>query len=260
MESGEGVATVPTTAAPTAAPSAVPSAHISTTTPAPAPAAPQAVKAPAAKAPSEPMSFIPNKALKKVPRLPKSPFNQDMLRYLPPVDRQLFTQFGLGEKEKPTFDLVHIAFEHYALAHPENVAVEDFAHKVTYEELDRQSNCLAATLRSRGVNSGSRVCLLVERSIFMVIGILGILKAGGAYVPLDGNVVADKTLNHALKDSGSSLALIQRKFIERISSTPILCLEDVIHENHIETHCIKPENTSKTTDSAYIIYTSGKCD
>lgn len=201
-------------------------------------------------------SFAPNKALKARP-LPPKPFRQDLLRHLSTEDRQLFNQFGRGDKDKPAFDLVHLAFEHHAQAHPDNTAVEDFGHKITYGELDRQANCLAATLRSRGVKPGSRVCLLVERSIYMVVGILGVLKAGGAYVPLDGNVVADKTLNHALKDSGSSLVLVQRKFIQRVTSTAFLTLEDVIHEEHLETHCIKPDNQAKTTDSAYIIYTSG---
>jgi non-ribosomal peptide synthetase component F len=205
----------------------------------------------------EQTSFSPNKALKKTPRLPAKPFNQQVLRHLSTIDRQLFNQFGFGERETPAFDLVHVAFEHHAETHPHNIAVEDFSLKVTYEELDRQANCLAATLSSQGIKPGSRVCLLVERSILMVVGILGILKAGGAYVPLDGNVVADKTLNHALKDSGSSLALVQRKFGHRLTSMPILSLEDVIHESHIESHCIKPENKATTTDSAYIIYTSG---
>jgi non-ribosomal peptide synthetase component F len=142
--------------------------------------------------------------------------------------------------------------------HPDNLAVEDVTgDTITYGELDRRANCLATTLRSRGVQPGSRVCLLVERSIYMVVGILGVLKAGGAYVPLDGNVVVDKTLNHALTDSGSSLALVQRKFTQRVPSMPTLCLEDAVHGTHVNTHCIRPENTSQPTDSAYIIYTSG---
>jgi non-ribosomal peptide synthetase component F len=239
LESGEGIA--PST--PVAAPPA---------------ATPTTAPAPTTKTPSEPTSFTPNKALKKTPHVPPKPFNQDLLRHLSLGDKQLFNQFGLGDREKPAFDLVHVAFEHYAQLYPENIAVEDVnGQKITYQELDRQSNCLSATLHSRGVKPGSRVCLLVERSIYMVIGILGILKAGGAYVPLDGNVVADKTLNHALKDSGSSLALVQRKFLKRVESLPCLSLEDVIHETHLETHCNKPKNKSKTSDSAYIIYTSG---
>jgi non-ribosomal peptide synthetase component F len=187
----------------------------------------------------------------------KMAFKEDRLTSLSPADKQLFTLFGLGQSIDKAFDTVHQAFEHQAKTNPNNVAVEDFENKITYGELDRQANCLAQTLRSCGIAPGHRVCLLTERSIFMVVGIIGILKAGGAYVPLDGNVVADKTLNHALKDSGSSLGLVQKKFVHRIIETPYLCLEDSLHFEADAGHCYKPQELSKTTDSAYIIYTSG---
>ncbi|KAG5640553.1 hypothetical protein DXG03_008119 [Asterophora parasitica] len=186
-----------------------------------------------------------------------SVFKQDLLQNLAHSDRQLFSHFGLGESVEPRFECVHHAFEHHARQHPYTNAVEDFEHKITYFELNRQANCLATHLRSKGIGPGSRVCLLVERSILMVAGILGVLKAGAAYVPLDGNVVADKTLNHALKDSGSSLVLVLRKFIHRVGETPILCLEDTICDSPYSTHCAKPQDLATTTDSAYIIYTSG---
>lgn len=176
---------------------------------------------------------------------------------LSPADRQLFNLFGRGETVQQPFECVHHAFEHQARINPYNIAVEDFQNTIAYAELDRQANCLANHLRSKGVAPGSRVCLLVERSILMVVGILGVLKAGAAYVPLDGNVVANKTLEHALVDSGSSLVLVQRKFIERVGSTPLLCLEDTICESPYSTHCVKPQVASTRTDSAYIIYTSG---
>ncbi|KAF8077658.1 nonribosomal peptide synthetase 12 [Lyophyllum atratum] len=185
-------------------------------------------------------------------------FKQELIQHLSDTDKQLFNKFGLGENVQTPFECVHHAFEHHARLHPDNVAVEDFSQKITYAELDRQSSCLASRLRARGVLPNSRVCLLVERSIFMVVGILAILKAGAAYVPLDGNVVADKTLNHALQDSGSSLVLLQRKFTHRIGSMPILCLEDSVCDSPFpSTHCVKPEDLTKRADSAYIIYTSG---
>ncbi|KAG6852174.1 hypothetical protein C0991_002474, partial [Blastosporella zonata] len=188
----------------------------------------------------------------------KAAFKQDTIKHLSDTDKELFTKFGLGETASTPFKCVHQAFEHHASLHPESIAVEDFSHKITYAELDRQSSCLASRLRARGVLPNSRVCLLVERSIPMVIGILAILKAGAAYVPLDGNVVADKTLNHALKDSGSALVLLQRKFTHRVSAIPIVCLEDSFCESPFpSTHCVKPEDLAKTEDSAYIIYTSG---
>ncbi|RDB22102.1 Linear gramicidin synthase subunit C [Hypsizygus marmoreus] len=188
----------------------------------------------------------------------KKTFKQDLLQHLSESDRELFNKFGLGETIQHPFECVHHAFEHHARANPDLIAVEDFGHKITFAELDRQSSCLAGRLRARGVLPNSRVCLLVERSILMVVGILAILKAGAAYVPLDGNVVANKTLEYALKDSGSSLVLLQRKFTHRIGATPTLCLEDSICDSPFpSTHCVKPEGLAKKDDSAYIIYTSG---
>ncbi|RDB22261.1 Linear gramicidin synthase subunit C [Hypsizygus marmoreus] len=184
-------------------------------------------------------------------------FKQDLLQALPAADRQLFSHFGLGETVDQPFETVHQAFEHHARQHPYTIAVEDFEKKIAYAELDRQASCLAAHLRSKGVDPGSRVCLLVERSIWLVVGIMGVLKAGGAYVPLDGNVVADKTLNYALKDSGSAIALVQRKFIHRVGEMPVLCLEDTICEDPYSTHCLRPDNLATSSDSCYIIYTSG---
>ena len=180
---------------------------------------------------------------------------------LSPADRQLFNLFGLGKPVQQPHECVHHAFEHHARTNPYNIAVEDIGgKKIAYAELDRQANCLARHLREKGITPGSRVCLLVERSIWMVVGIVGILKAGGAYVPLDGNVVSDKTLEYALKDSGSSLAVVQSMFKHRIGGgLAALTLEDTICDSPYSTHCVKPKDLATRNDSAYIIYTSGMC-
>ncbi|KAG5648425.1 hypothetical protein DXG03_004999 [Asterophora parasitica] len=185
--------------------------------------------------------------------------NGDLLRGLSPGEQSLFSNYGIGERLQSPFASVHEAFEFHAVRHPNSIAVEDFEQRITYAELDRQANCLASLLRARGVLPGSRVCLLVERSIFMVVGIIAILKAGAAYVPLDGNIVSDSTLRHALKDSGALIVVVQRKFTERVNATPTICLEDSIcHHDPSSSHCLKPEALSKASGSAYIIYTSGR--
>ncbi|KAG5653702.1 hypothetical protein H0H81_011282 [Sphagnurus paluster] len=136
------------------------------------------------------------------------PFRQEPLQSLSPIGRVLFSKFGRGEIRDPPFQCIHQAFEFQARSHPDYIAVEDLHETITYAHLDRQANCLAACLRERGVFPGTRVALLVERSICMVVGILAVLKAGAAYVPLDGNVVSSSTLTHALSDSDASLVTI----------------------------------------------------
>lgn len=184
-------------------------------------------------------------------------FNQEPLQSLSPVGRALFNKFGRGEHREYPMKCVHQAFEFQARNHPDAIAVEDLYEKITYARLDRQANCLAAHLREMGIFPGSRVGLLVERSIHMVIGIMAILKAGAAYVPLDGNVVSSSTLTHALRDSDASLVLVQDKFAERVFMTPTLSLEEFVCSHTSVTECSKPEDLSSPDDSAYIIYTSG---
>lgn len=183
---------------------------------------------------------------------------QPTLTTLATTDQASFWAFGLGASRPCPFDCVHHAFESHARVHPHAVAIEDFEQRITYSDLDHQANCLAVRLRALGVVPGSRVCLLVERSILMVVGILAVLKAGGAYVPMDGNIVSSSALEYALKDSGTSIVLVLRKFIGRVSKMPVICLEDMICEHPETTHCPKPEDLSGPGDSVYIIYTSGK--
>lgn len=173
------------------------------------------------------------------------------------ADRTFLENVGFGTTVKSPFDCVHHAFEHQAYSHPDAIAVIDFEHQISYRDLDRQSNCLAAQLRAIGIGPHSRVCILVERSIHMIIGILGVLKAGAAYVPLDGNIVSSAGLAHIVADSDASVILVLRKFAARVSGTPVICLEDVICQCAPGRSCQKPEDHSSAEDTVYIIYTSG---
>jgi len=83
--------------------------------------------------------------------------------------------------------LYHELFEEQALRTPAAEAVVMGDQHLTYEELDRRANQLAHYLRTIGVGPEVAVGLCVERSLEMIVGILGILKSGGAYLPLDKN-------------------------------------------------------------------------
>ncbi|KAF9265353.1 putative nonribosomal peptide synthetase [Marasmius fiardii PR-910] len=183
-----------------------------------------------------------------------------LLNGLSKEDRTTFFRLGLGDVVSVPFSRVHDAFDHYATLYPSNIAVEDFEEQITYAELDRQANHLAFYLQSLGITRGSRVCVVVERSIYMVIGILGILKAGGSYVPLDGNVASDKTLHHVLGDSNAAAVLVMHTFKDRIptSDIPVICLEDVSsYGNSMPNGAARPQSNASADDTVYIIYTSG---
>ncbi|KAJ7505315.1 nonribosomal peptide synthetase 12 [Mycena galericulata] len=180
-----------------------------------------------------------------------------VLDALTSADKVHFSQFGCGPTVDPPFQCVHHAFQSYAGNYPDTIAVQNALDTITYAELDRQSNCLASRLHAAHIHPGSRVCLLVERSISMVVGILGILKAGAAYVPCDGKVVTDKSLNHILKDSESKIVLTVGKFAHRVSDRPVILLDDPPCECAPDRRCPMPEYRSQPDDSVYVIYTSG---
>jgi non-ribosomal peptide synthetase component F len=184
----------------------------------------------------------------------------NLVSHLSPHDQKLFWQFGLGAKVDVPFQCVHQAYEHHAKAHPHLTAVEEFEVKITYGDLDNKANCIAARLRASGANLGSRICLLVERSVYLPIGALGALKTGAAYIPLDGNVVSDSTLKHALKDAAPTVILTLRKFEHRVKEAgiEIVFLDEALCPSFNPHHCVKPKDFATGKNSVYIIYTSGK--
>lgn len=174
------------------------------------------------------------------------------------VDASLFHRFGFGRREQPPFRCVHHAFEHHVLRDPEAVAVSHLGDKITYGDLDRRANALAHRLRAMGVLPGARVCLLVQRSIPMVVGIMAILKAGGAYVPLDGGIVTDSTLGFVVRNAKCALVLTLTDYVHRLADVhiPIIDLDEEMKAEPRDSS--KVEDMSSPDDSAYIIYTSGE--
>ncbi|MGI8965339.1 MAG: AMP-binding protein, partial [Limisphaerales bacterium] len=110
---------------------------------------------------------------------------------------------------------IHPLFETQAGKNPDAVAVIFEGKKLTYRELNQKSNQLAHYLRQQGIGPESLVGMCVERSLEMIIGILGILKAGGAYVPLDLAYPKDR-LAFILEDSAVPVLLTQEKLLNQI--------------------------------------------
>ncbi|MFP3548686.1 AMP-binding protein, partial [Rhizobium sp. SIMBA_035] len=76
-------------------------------------------------------------------------------------------------------------FEEEAAKQPDQIATVCKDTRLTYKELNEKANALARLLREKGIKPESIVGLIVDRSVEMVVGMLGILKAGGAYLPID---------------------------------------------------------------------------
>lgn len=107
------------------------------------------------------------------------------------------------------------AFEAQVEARPEAVALEFGARSVSYRELSERSNQLAWYLREQGIEAGDRVAFCIERSIAMLVGLLGVLKAGAAYVPLDPEYPASR-LAFMLRDCRPALVLSQERWLSRL--------------------------------------------
>lgn len=142
-------------------------------------------------------------------------------------------------------------------ATPDAISLVCEGKKLTYQELNQKVNQLANYLKKQAVGPEVRVGIYAERSLDIVIGILGILKAGGAYVPLDPAYPQER-ISLMLENTQAPILLTQNHLKNRLPKTdiPIICLDtdwEIISQESKE----NPE-TQLTSDSlAYIIYTSG---
>ena len=152
---------------------------------------------------------------------------------------------------------IHQLFEAQVEQNSNAVAVIFDRQSWTYRELNAKANQLANYLKKRGVKPEVRVGICAERSLDMVIGILGILKAGGAYVPLDPAYPKER-LDFILKETKAPLLLTQKHLVEKFiqEEIQVICLDadcDTIAQESEET-----PNTEVTIENlAYIMYTSG---
>ncbi|MEH2049306.1 non-ribosomal peptide synthetase [Nostoc sp.] len=152
---------------------------------------------------------------------------------------------------------IHHLFEAQVELTPEAIAVVFEDQQLTYRELNIKANQLAQYLKNLGVGPDVLVGICVERSLEMIVGLLGILKAGGAYAPLDPNYPVDR-LAFILEDAQVSVLLTQKHLLNNLpqNHTQVLCLDS---EREILSEYSSENPTSSVTSEnlAYIIYTSG---
>jgi natural product biosynthesis luciferase-like monooxygenase protein len=171
--------------------------------------------------------------------------------------RQMLEEWNDTKTDYPYHLCINDLFEAQVDRTPEAVAVVFDEHEISYDELNRRANQLAHYLTSLGVGPGMRVGICIERSLEMMIGLIGVLKSGAAYVPLDPNYPEER-LNLIL-DEAKMAALITGSqllgsSIER--GIPRVCLD--LDWEAIACHNDKNLPTRAIPESvAYTIYTSG---
>jgi amino acid adenylation domain-containing protein len=157
---------------------------------------------------------------------------------------------------------IHEWFEEQAQQTPDAIAVVFGHEQLTYQQLNQRANQLAHHLQALGVEPETLVGICIERSLLMVVALLGVLKAGGAYVPLDPSYPSDR-LTYMLADAQVYLLLTTARLLETSSTIAhvaqgcsIVAIDrdwDTISQvsNHNPVSPVKPDNL------AYVLYTSG---
>lgn len=138
---------------------------------------------------------------------------------------------------------------------PDQIAVTCNGEKVTYIELHQRAMKVAAMLQAKGVRAGSIVGLMTDRSVDMIVCLLGILHSGGSYLPLDPAFPAER-ISFMLEDSNATLVLSQAHIIERFM-LPCEAIDIQMLPVQAETSEQNLVSEAVGEDLAYVIYTSG---
>nr|ADL59762.1 non-ribosomal peptide synthase [Nostoc sp. 'Peltigera membranacea cyanobiont'] len=170
---------------------------------------------------------------------------------------QLLVEWNNTQVDYSSDKCIHQLFEQQVRRTPNAVAVVFGNQQLTYQQLNTQANQLAHYLRSLGVGADVLVGLCVERSLSMVVGLLGILKAGGAYVPLDPEYPTER-LSFMLEDAQVPVLLTQQQLLEKLPQhqAEVVCL-DTDWQSISQSSQDNPITTLQDSNLAYLIYTSG---
>ncbi|UCH96083.1 MAG: amino acid adenylation domain-containing protein, partial [Candidatus Aminicenantes bacterium] len=186
--------------------------------------------------------------------------------------KQLVETFNDTAAEYPADKTIHELFEEQAARTPDNTALVapkikyrthmTYMTYITYRELNEKSGQLASLLKERGVKPDIIIGIMIDRSVEMIIGLLGILKAGGAYLPLDPGY-PERRIKYILEQSNARILLTRADLISKCKELAFTGeILDIVGNLYLEN---KPGNRADSLpvkpaapgDLAYVIYTSG---
>lgn len=170
---------------------------------------------------------------------------------------QLLVEWNRTRVSFPSTSCFHRLFEEQVERRPDAPAVACGADRLTYRQLNERANRLAHHLRSLGAGPEARVGICLERSLEMLVGLLGVLKAGAAYVPLDPAYPKER-ITYMLEDAAVRLLVTQSEVLAGWAPpgiTPV-CLERD-HEAIDRQSSQNPVLALDAANLAYTIYTSG---
>jgi amino acid adenylation domain-containing protein len=170
---------------------------------------------------------------------------------------QLLVEWNDTTTNYPKDKCIHQLFEEQVEKTPDAIAVVFEDQQLTYRELNNKANQLAHYLRKQDVGPEAMVGICIERSLEMVICVLGILKAGAAYVPLDPAYPKER-LSFMLEDTGSPLLLAQSSLSGVLpeNKAQVVCV-DQAWETIEKESTLNLAGTASQDNLAYVLYTSG---
>jgi surfactin family lipopeptide synthetase A len=171
--------------------------------------------------------------------------------------KQILIDWNETGRDLPEYECVHQIIEAQVKKYPDRTAVEFGDKYLSYKELDERANQVANYLIKLGIGPDMMVGICIERSIEMVVGLLGILKAGAAYVPLDSSYPLER-LAFMMEDTDLPVLLTQKNLADKLPKTKskVILLDD-----KAETILLESKGTAasevNSSNLAYVIYTSG---
>ncbi|TKI17943.1 amino acid adenylation domain-containing protein, partial [Lysinibacillus sphaericus] len=152
-----------------------------------------------------------------------------------------------------TEKVFHEIFEQQVSKTPNKIAVVCGEETLTYDELNKKSNQLARKLVSLDVNSDTIVGIIADKSLGMIVGILGVLKAGGAYVPIDPTTPLER-ITSIIDDCGAEIILTNKNYYHLINNQQKIDLDE---ESLFKGNSCNLNISVNKDDLVYVIYTSG---
>ncbi|WP_414514278.1 non-ribosomal peptide synthetase [Nostoc sp. PCC 9305] len=170
---------------------------------------------------------------------------------------QLLVEWNDTKADYPQEKCIHQLFEEQVERTPNALATVFKDQHLTYQQLNERANQLANYLQKLGVRPEVLVGICVDRSLEMIVGILGILKAGGAYVPLDPEYPQER-LAFMLEDMQASVLLTQQHLVEHLPShqAKVICLDTDWQVIATESKTL-PLSSVRSDNLVYAMYTSG---
>jgi amino acid adenylation domain-containing protein len=175
-------------------------------------------------------------------------------------EHQLLVEFNDTKVDYPKDRTIVNLFEDQAAKTPGATAVIFEDEQLTYQQLNERANQLAHYLRSKGVEQETLVPICIERSLEMIVGILGVLKAGGAYVPVDPEYPEER-ISYMLEDTGASVIITSKESKSKLKTSQSIELIELDSDWFMLNGQLSSTNYQLSTPNphhlTYVIYTSG---